>query len=192
MTVRRYEEIQHRLAEGRGVREIAHALGCSRRTVREMRDGARRSPDAPRALPDPLWMAQVDWPAIIHDLGFGHPLKFLWEEKAKPLTSDSNFWKPFYRKFPQYRGGHRHGARVRARGILESFPFPGPELQPVERLGRAPLQVTAETLDGVVVARKAIVVDKLLVDRHGIAPEAHLRLDPVAVGLTGRAGGGGI
>ena len=103
MTVHRYEEIRRRLAEGRSLHEIAHALGCSRRTVREVRDGERLSPDAPKSLPDPLWMTQLDWPPIIHDLGLGHPLKFLWEEKAKHLTSYSNFWKQFYRKFPQYR-----------------------------------------------------------------------------------------
>ena len=85
------------------MREIARALGCSRHTVREVRDGLRISPAAPRALPDPLWMLQIEWPQIIHDLGLGHPLKFLWEEKAQHLTTYSNFWKQFYRKFPQYR-----------------------------------------------------------------------------------------
>jgi transcriptional regulator with XRE-family HTH domain len=103
MTVHRYEEIRRRLAEGRSLREIARALGCSRRTVREVRDGERVSPDAPKSMNHPLWMAQLDWPAIIHDLGLGHPLKFLWEEKAQQLTTYSNFWKQFYRKFPQYR-----------------------------------------------------------------------------------------
>jgi transposase len=103
MTVHRYEEIRRRLAEGRGLREIARALGCSRRTVREVRDGARLSPDQAKLTNDPLWMAQLDWPGIIHDLGLGHPLKFLWEEKAQQLTTYSNFWKQFYRKFPQYR-----------------------------------------------------------------------------------------
>jgi len=39
MTVRRFEEIRRRLGEGRGLREIARALGCSRDTVREVRDG---------------------------------------------------------------------------------------------------------------------------------------------------------
>ena len=52
MTVRRFEEIQRRLSEGRGLREIARALGCSRDTVREVRDGLRVSPDAPKTLPD--------------------------------------------------------------------------------------------------------------------------------------------
>lgn len=103
MTVGRYEEIRRRLDEGRGLREIARALGCSRGTVREVRDGLRHSPDAPKPWADPLWMIELDWPAIIHDLGLGHPLKFLWEEKAQHLTGYSNFWKQFYRKFPQYR-----------------------------------------------------------------------------------------
>jgi transposase len=103
MTVHRYEEIRRRLAEGRGLREIARALGCSRRTVREVRDGERVSPGAAKSSGDPLWMAQLDWPAIIHDLGLGHPLKFLWEEKAQHLITYPNFWKQFYRKFPQYR-----------------------------------------------------------------------------------------
>jgi hypothetical protein len=103
MTVGRYEEIRRRLAEGRGVREIARALGCARATVREVRDGARVSPDAPRTCTDPLWMRQLEWPTIIHDLGLGHPLKFVWEEKAQHLTTYPNFWKRFYRKFPQYR-----------------------------------------------------------------------------------------
>jgi transposase len=103
MTVGRYEEIRRRLAEGRGMREIARALNCSRDTVREVRDGARQSPDAPKRPADPLWMLQLEWPAIVHDLGLGHPLKFIWEEKAQHLTTYSNFWKQFYRKFPQYR-----------------------------------------------------------------------------------------
>jgi transposase len=103
MTVHRYDEIRRRLAEGRSLREIARALGCSRRTVRDVRDGERVSPNAPKSCADPLWMAQVDWPAIIHDLGLGHPLKFLWEEHAQHLITYPNFWKQFYRKYPQYR-----------------------------------------------------------------------------------------
>lgn len=102
LTAGRYEEIRRRLAEGRGLREIARALGCSRDTVREVRDG-RQSPAIPKTLADPLWMLQLSWPAIIHDLGLGHQLKFIWEERAQQLTSYSNFWKQFYRKFPQYR-----------------------------------------------------------------------------------------
>lgn len=46
----RYAEINRRLAEGRGVREISRALGCSRRLVRERRQ------DFPRAG---RWPARV-------------------------------------------------------------------------------------------------------------------------------------
>ncbi|MGH8574506.1 MAG: IS21 family transposase, partial [Gammaproteobacteria bacterium] len=103
-TVDRYEEIKRRLVAGRRVREIARALKCSRRTVREVRDGMRGSPAQPKVGADPLWMSQVEWPTVIHELGLGHPLKFIWEEKAQSLTGYPNFWKQFYRKFPQYRG----------------------------------------------------------------------------------------
>jgi hypothetical protein len=103
LTVDRYQEIERLLAAGRGVREITRALKCSRRLVRQIRDGLHSSPEQPKAIADPLWMAQVDWTGIVHDLGLGHPLKFLWEEKAQSLTTYSNFWKQFYRKFPQYR-----------------------------------------------------------------------------------------
>ena len=103
LTVDRYQEIERLLAAGRGIREITRALKCSRRLVRQIRDGVHRAPDAPRDVVDPLWMTQVDWDGIVRDLGLGHPLKFLWEEKAQSLTTYSNFWKQFYRKFPQYR-----------------------------------------------------------------------------------------
>jgi transposase len=100
-TVDRYTEIERRLRAGRSLREIARALGCSRRTVREVRDGLRSAPG--RTVGDPLWMSQVEWPAVLHELGLGHPLKFIWEERAQSLTTYPNFWKQFYRKFPELR-----------------------------------------------------------------------------------------
>ena len=103
VTVDRFKEIERRLRDGRGLREIARALQCSRKTVREVRDGLRLSPAIRKAVADPLWMSQVDWPAVLHDLGLGHPLKFIWEERAQSLTSYPNFWKQFYRKFPELR-----------------------------------------------------------------------------------------
>jgi hypothetical protein len=102
LTVQRHEEIKRRLAEGRSVREIAAALSCSRRLVREIRDGVRSTHETAPAA-DPLWMSQLEWPVIIHELGLGFPLKFIWDERAKSLTTYSNFWKQFYRKFPQCR-----------------------------------------------------------------------------------------
>ncbi len=114
LTVDRHEEIKRRLADGRGLREIARALGCSRRTVREVRDGERLSPET-AASPDPLWMAQLEWPAIIHDLGLGHPMKFLWEEKAKAAHHVPELLEAVLPQVPAVPRGDRHGARVRAR-----------------------------------------------------------------------------
>jgi transposase len=103
VTVDRFNEIERRLRDGRGLREIARALKCSRKTVREVRDGLRLSPAARKATADPLWMSQIEWPAVLHDLALGHPLKFIWEERAQSVTGYPNFWKQFYRKFPQLR-----------------------------------------------------------------------------------------
>ena len=84
LTVDRHEEIKRRLADGRSLREIATALGCSRRLVRQIRDGERLTHETATS-PDPLWMSQLEWPVIIHELGLGHPMKFIWEERAKAL-----------------------------------------------------------------------------------------------------------
>ena len=78
LTVDRHEEIKRRLADGRSLREIATALGCSRRLVRQIRDGERLTHET-AASPDPLWMSQLEWPVIIHELGLGFPMKFIWE-----------------------------------------------------------------------------------------------------------------
>jgi hypothetical protein len=72
LTVDRYKEIERLLAAGRGVREITRALKCSRRLVRQIRDGLHGPPDQPRSAADPPWMAQVNWPEVVHDLGLGH------------------------------------------------------------------------------------------------------------------------
>ena len=102
LTVDRHEEIRRRLADKRSVREIAAALSCSRRLVRQIRDGERLTHET-AASPDPLWMSQLEWPVIIHELGLGFAMKDIWEERAKALITYPNFWKQFYRKFPQYR-----------------------------------------------------------------------------------------
>jgi transposase len=103
LTVARYEEIQRLLAQGRGLREIARALGCSRGTVRDIRDGLKKPPADTSERVEPVWMLQLNWQQVIDDLSMGHPLKLIWEEQAQTLTTYPNFWKQFYRKFPQYR-----------------------------------------------------------------------------------------
>jgi hypothetical protein len=55
--VERHEEIKRRLADGRSLREIATALGCSRRLVRQIRDGERLTHETAPS-PNPLWMSE--------------------------------------------------------------------------------------------------------------------------------------
>jgi hypothetical protein len=64
---------------------------------------------------DALWMAQVDWLGVIHDLGLGHPLKFLWQERAQGLTTYSNFWK-WYGRPRLFRAKWHHCFSISAEG----------------------------------------------------------------------------
>ncbi len=115
LTVDRHEEIKRRLADGRSLREIATALGCSRRLVRQIRDGERLTHET-AASPDPLWMAQLEWPVIIHELGLGHPMKFIWEGARESAHHLSEFLETVLSEVPAVPGGDHHRARVRARG----------------------------------------------------------------------------
>jgi transposase len=126
----RYQEIERRLRAGRGLREIARALGCSRRTVREVRDGVRRAPG--REASSPAWASEVDWALVRQEVGLGHPLKFLWEERAQRLTSYPNFWKQFYRKFPELRQA-TVTAREFAAGERVEVDYAGDPIEWVER-----------------------------------------------------------
>ena len=45
MTVNKYEEINRRLGMGQTVRQIARSLGCSRNTIRNIRDGTGNDPN---------------------------------------------------------------------------------------------------------------------------------------------------
>lgn len=101
LTMIRIDEIKRRLVEGRKVREIAASLKCSRTTVRAVRDGECDGVAKPAA--DPLWMGMLDWAEVKNDLSLGHPLKFIWEDRAKDFTGYPNFWKQFYRKFPELK-----------------------------------------------------------------------------------------
>lgn len=131
LTVDRYDEIKRRLAAGRTIREIARALGCSRDTVREVRDGTRGAPGEVKTNDDPVWMRQLNWPAIVADVGLGHALKSIWEEQAQSLTSYSNFWKQFYRKFPELRAA-TVTAREFAPGARVEVDYAGDTLEWVE------------------------------------------------------------
>lgn len=103
MTVARFEEIRRLIIEGLSDRAIARALQCRRAKVAEIRSGGAVHPATPKEIELPLWANQVDWEEVKRELGYKHPLKFVWEEKASGLTTYSNFWKQFHRQFPELR-----------------------------------------------------------------------------------------
>ena len=103
MTVVRFEEVKRLIVEGLSDRAIMRALRCRREKVAEIRKGTAADPGRPKVVVGPLWTEQIPWAEVITELSLGHPLKLIHEEKASHLTTYSNFWKQFYRKFPQYR-----------------------------------------------------------------------------------------
>jgi len=104
--VAKLEEIKRMIESGLKDRAIARSLQCRRSKVAEVRRG---SIDVEGLKQDqesyPLWTNQVDWEEVLKEIGFKHPLKFIWAEKAQELTCYSNFFKVFYRKFPQLKAG---------------------------------------------------------------------------------------
>ncbi len=103
MTTERYQEIKRLLGLGLSLREIERAKGCTRRTIRGIRDGSISDPAIPKILPGPVWASQVDWKEVSKELANGHPLKFVWEEVAEGKVGYIGFWKQFQKRFPQYK-----------------------------------------------------------------------------------------
>src|SRR5205807_1503171 len=106
MTVHRYEEIRRRLAEGRGLREIARALGCSRRTVRGFAPGERVEVDY---AGEPIEWVEIKsgeireaW-VFVAGLGFSQ-LLFAWA--AEDMKSRN--WLGCHRRMFAYYGGVAH------------------------------------------------------------------------------------
>jgi hypothetical protein len=103
MTMERYQEIKRLLNLKVSTHDIARSMRCTRRTIREIRDGLKAQPDLSVPIPGPLWTAQVDWNEVMNEVLAGHPLKFIWEEIAQDKVSYVNFWKQFHKQFPGYK-----------------------------------------------------------------------------------------
>lgn len=112
----RYEEIRWRLADGRGVREIAQALGCARATVRKVRDGQIGSPRVSKVQADPLWMSQLDWPPIIHDLGARGSAEVHPGGEGSAAHDVLELLEAVLPQVPRISGSVGGGARFHARG----------------------------------------------------------------------------
>src|SRR3989304_5798853 len=91
----------------------------------------------------------------------------------------------------EYRGRRvlaSHYGVLPIRRVMESFPLlAGQELQTVELLGLHPSQAAHKALDAVVARRETKTIHQVLVDRLGVALQAHLIFDPRPVRLPPRA-----
>ena len=90
------EDIKLKIAQGLSDRMIAKSVGRRRSMVAQIRSGEINS-QASEKLPS--WMNGVSWELVLKDFRT-HPLKFIWEDYAKEVTSYPNFSKYFYKKFP--------------------------------------------------------------------------------------------
>lgn len=103
MTVIRFEEIQRLIEVGKSDRFISKALGCRRSKVSRIRNGVDQVQDILKPNPStiPLWIQQVDWETVLTEIGSGHEIKKIWEEKAQNLTTYANFCKQLHKRYPQ-------------------------------------------------------------------------------------------
>lgn len=103
MSVERYQEIKRLLELKIPINQIIRTMKCTKRTVRQIRDGLTPEPGRPKPIEGPLWAEQINWDEVKGELSAGHPLKLIWEEKAEDKVTYVNFWKQFNRRFPFYK-----------------------------------------------------------------------------------------
>lgn len=103
MTQERYVEIKRMLELGISVREIMRTKRATRRTIRQIRDGNFKSPSEPKELVGPIWTNQVQWEEILKEVLEGHPIKYIWSERAEDIIGYKAFLDQFHRRFPQYK-----------------------------------------------------------------------------------------
>lgn len=104
MTVDRYKEIKRLIDAQVGFNKISQIMKCSKETIRSIRDGKIEMYDvSKRNQLRPLWVEQIRWEDVLHDLQNGHHLKFIWEEKAAGIITYSGFWKQFTKLYPDHQ-----------------------------------------------------------------------------------------
>lgn len=94
------KDIEQKIKEGLSDRQIAKCIGKRRALIAQIRKGTF-SQNEESDFPD--WMQEINWEEVIKEIGFKHPIKFIWEEFAKDLTSYVNFTKYLYKKFPEIK-----------------------------------------------------------------------------------------
>ena len=97
LSLTQLEDIKQKIQEGLSDRQIAKAVGRRRTLISEIRSGEFVL-EKNSKFPD--WMSILKWDEILKDIGLKHPIKFIWDDYAKDITSYSNFTKYIYKKYP--------------------------------------------------------------------------------------------
>lgn len=97
LSITQLEDIKQKIQEWLSDRQIAKAVGRRRTLISEIRSGDFVF-EYKSKFPD--WMSHLKWDEILKDIGLKHPIKFIWDEYAKDVTSYSNFTKYLYKKYP--------------------------------------------------------------------------------------------
>lgn len=103
MTMKRFEEIKRQLELKVPILTISQNLKCSERTVRQIRDRALLAPFTAKEIIRPPWCDEVDWDSVLREVLQGHPIKFIWQERAESKIGYKAFWEQFHKKYPDYR-----------------------------------------------------------------------------------------
>lgn len=104
MNMDRFTEIKRQLEIGNSVIQISRNLSCTERTVRLIRDNKMTSPiDRKNNFTGPIWSEEADWQLVMREVGEGHALKLIWEERFLKRVGYKAFLDQFHKKHPEYR-----------------------------------------------------------------------------------------
>lgn len=97
----RFERIKEKIESGLSIAEISRIEKCTRRTVRQIRDGEMVKPSLKQArCSEPPWAIGIGWDSIYKDVTIGgHYLSDLWEESGASISYDQ-FRRYFHKRFP--------------------------------------------------------------------------------------------
>ncbi len=97
-TVPMQKQILELHRQGRSDRAIAKIVGKNRRTVRRVIErGAAVEPN----VETPEWTKAIDWEKVRLEVAQGVQLNILAREHAGEVISYVQFWRQFYKKYPE-------------------------------------------------------------------------------------------
>jgi transposase len=103
ITMDRFLEIKRQLELAVPIIQIARSLGCTERTIREIRDGSILEPSHAKEIQFPAWSEKSDWALVLEEVLAGHPFKFIWDERFTKEVGYKAFLDQFHKRYPHYK-----------------------------------------------------------------------------------------